>query len=99
MMCTPSVASGDGEGWTRGTGIPSTLLDSINPSGRRDNLSPNVTTHYQLFCRNRDAIDPNRCFNDSDMASREVRVFTPDLREVPAFYDGFMRIVGRIINN
>jgi len=89
MMCTPSVASGDGEGWTG-------ALDSLAPSGRRDNLSPNVTTFYQLFCRNRDAVDPNRCFNDSDIVSREVRVFTPDLREVPAFYDGFIRFVGRI---
>jgi len=89
MMCTPSVASGDGEGWTG-------ALDSLAPSGRRDNLSPNVTTFYQLFCRNRDAVDPNRCFNDSDIVSREVRVFTPDLREIPAFYDGFMRLVGRI---
>ena len=99
MMCTPRVALGDGEGWTRGTGIPSILLDSLSPSGRRDNLSPNVTTRYQLFCRNRDLIDPNRCFSDSRMMEQEVKVFTPDLREVPAFYDSFIRIVGRITDN
>ena len=96
LRCAPSVERGDGEGWTRGAGIPSILLDSLNPSGRRNNLSPNVTTRYQLFCRNRDAIDSNHCFRDSDIVSREVKVFTPDLREIPAFYNGFMRLVGRI---
>ena len=94
MRCTPSVASGgDGEGWATG-------LDSIiDPSNRRDGLSPDRTTNYQLFCRNRYDGNPNQCFRDSDMVSREVRVFTPDLREVPAFYDGFMRIVGMVTNS
>jgi len=94
MMCTPGIGRGDEEGWVG-------ALDSLYPYGpqaRRNNLSPNRTTVYQLFCRNRDVINPNRCFNDSDLMQREVKVFDPDLREVPAFYDGFMRLVGRIGN-
>jgi len=98
MRCTPSIAEGgDGEGWTTGEGIPSILLDSLPSSGRRNNLSPSVTTTYKLLCRNIDIANPS-CFT-SVMASREVRVFTPDIREIPSFYDGFMRVVGIINNN
>ena len=98
MRCTPSIVQGgDAEHWADRP--PSELLDRFDIVGRINNLSPNQTTTYQLFCRNRDLVDPNRCFSDSRMMQREVKVFTPDLREVPAFYDGFMRIVGRIINN
>jgi len=97
IRCTPSIAEGgDGEGWTTGAGIPSILLDSLPPSGRINNLSPNVTTTYQLLCRDTATDDPN-CL--PFMASREVRVFVPDIREIPSFYDGFIRIVGIITNN
>jgi len=108
MRCTPSIApGGDGEGWTTGAGIPANLLDSLPSSGRISNLSPNVTTTYQLSCRDVGATDTNAgatgsncCSNESVItASREVRVFTPDIREVPSFYDGFMRVVGIITNN
>jgi len=97
--CTPSIAQGgDGEGWTIGAGTPSILLDSLASSGRINNLSPNVTTTYKLSCRNIDATDPN-CFTDLVTASHEVKVFAPDIREIPTFYDGFIRIVGIITNN
>ena len=98
MRCTPSVAQGgDAEHWADRP--PLELLDRLDIAGRMNNLSPNQTTIYQLFCRNRDIEDPGRCFSDSPMMTREVEVFTPDLREVPAFYDGFIRIVGRITDN
>jgi len=97
IRCTPSIAQGgDGEGWTTGAGIPSRLLDSLPPSGRRNNLSPSVTTTYKLLCRNIATDDPSYF---PFMASSEVRVFTPDVKEIPSFYDGFMRVVGIITNN
>ncbi len=89
LRCTPSVARGDGRGWTG-------VLDSLLPSGRVNQLSPSRTTVYQLTCRNRDVPDSRRCYHDSNTRDLEVKVFTPDLKEVPAWGDGFMRILGMI---
>lgn len=89
LRCTPSIASGDGTGWAG-------ALDSLASFGEKEGLSPKVTTNYQLDCRNRDDSDALHCYHDSDPARYEVKVFTVDLEEIPAFRNGFMNIVGRI---
>jgi len=88
IQCTPSVqANGDGTGWTG-------AINSLGSSGTRS-VSPIRTTTYQLLCRN--IYQNNRaCYTYRSAPSQIIRVFTPDLREVPAFYDSLMRLVGRI---
>jgi len=89
LRCTPSILRGDRTEWAGD-------LDSLERRGRSSQLSPSQTTVYQLTCRNRDAIDSLRCYHDSNTRDLEVKVFTPDLKEVPAWGDGFMRILGMI---
>ena len=92
IRCTPSVqANGDGTGWT---GSINSLDSSDTRRTRR--ISPRRTTTYQLLCRNIYQND-QACYTYRS-ATQLIRVFDPDLREVPAFYDGFMRLVGRIGN-
>ena len=87
IRCTPSVqANGDGTNWTG-------AINSLDSSGERE-ISPRRTTTYQLLCRN--IYQNNQACYTYRSATQLIRVFDPDLREVPAFYDGFMRLVGRI---
>jgi len=89
IRCTPSVqANGDGTNWTG-------AINSLDSSGTR-RISPRRTTTYELLCRNIYQND-QACYTYRS-ATQLIRVFDPDLREVPAFYDGFMRLVGRIGN-
>ena len=89
IQCTPSVqTNGDGTGWTG-------PINSLDSSGTR-RISPRRTTTYQLLCRN--IYQNNQACYTYRSATQIIRVFDPDLREVPAFYDGFMRLVGRIGN-
>ena len=88
IQCTPSVqTNGDGTGWTG-------PINSLDSSGTR-RISPRRTTTYQLLCRNIYQND-RACYTYRSAIPQIIRVFDPDLREVPAFYDGFMRLVGRI---
>lgn len=83
LTCVASVASGDGTGWS----------GSVSTSGSKT-LSPKVSTVYQLTCTNTSVDNPD-CSN-SVTSQYEVKVYTPDLKEVPAFRNGFINFVGTV---
>jgi len=87
LSCYPSVSPGDGTGWT----------DQPQPFGAegRKTVSPKVSTTYLLTCRNVSAEDPS-CFNETT-AEYTIKVFTPDLQEIPAYQSGFLKMFGKIL--
>jgi len=64
-------------------------IGPVRPSYFR-NISPNNTTTYTLTCRYGSQLIHH---------TTTLRVFTPELREIPAFYRGLMRIAENIIRN
>jgi len=89
LKCTPTIERGDGTGWVG-------ALNSLEPFGTKSNLSPQVTTNYLLTCRNMATSDRDHCYRNSNTSNVEVKVFTVDLEEIPAFRDGVMNLVSRI---
>ena len=89
LKCTPTIERGDGTGWVG-------ALNSLEPFGTKSNLSPQVTTNYLLTCRNMATSDRDHCYRNSNTSNVEVKVFTIDLEEIPAFRDGVMNLVSRI---
>jgi len=88
IRCTPSVlANGDGTNWAG-------AVNSLSAFGTRT-VFPIRTTTYQLLCRNIYQND-RACYTYLSAPPLTIGVFTPDLREVPAFYDNLLRIVGMV---
>jgi hypothetical protein len=88
LVCTPSVVSGDGTGWV------GTTIDPACVTNCPRTLSPKVTTTYRLSCVNSSGED---CEGENQASSEyTVKVYTPDLKEIPAYRSGFMKFIGNL---